>query len=438
MTSGNLSEEPIAHRDEDALARLGGIADLFLVHDREIEARADDSVARVVAGASAGHAPGPRLRALPGGGVAPASPPGAGLRGAPQERLLPGLGRRGGRSAPTSEIWRTSRPCAPSRSRWRGSSASSGFGRRSSPTTSTPTTSPPATRWIAPAARASRPWPSSTTTPTPRRPWRSTRSKGRSWRSPGTAPGSGPTGRPGAASCCWPASTASSGWPPSGPCRSPGATARCGSPGGSRWWPLDQAFDGQAPLDSLPVFDAVPAPDREVIRRMVAAGLNSPPAHGAGRLFDAVGAIALGRGGVPVRGAGGHRARRRGGRAGPTGAYPFTVDTSTVALAARLAAHRAGRRRGRAPRDPARRRLDALPPRPWPRRAPRWSGWPPTGTGGCPWWRPAACFQNARLAELLVGEFAGRFEVYLPGQVPPGDGGIALGQAVVASATAAP
>ncbi|MGA8892408.1 MAG: carbamoyltransferase HypF, partial [Anaeromyxobacteraceae bacterium] len=50
MTSGNLSDEPIAFRDEDALRRLGGIADLFLVHDREIEARADDSVARVVAG----------------------------------------------------------------------------------------------------------------------------------------------------------------------------------------------------------------------------------------------------------------------------------------------------------------------------------------------------------------------------------------------------
>src|SRR5512137_2583785 len=50
MTSGNLSDEPIAYRDEDALRRLGGIADLFLVHDREIEARADDSVARVVAG----------------------------------------------------------------------------------------------------------------------------------------------------------------------------------------------------------------------------------------------------------------------------------------------------------------------------------------------------------------------------------------------------
>jgi hydrogenase maturation protein HypF len=46
MTSGNLSDEPIAHRDDDALRRLASIADLFLAHDREIHARADDSVVR--------------------------------------------------------------------------------------------------------------------------------------------------------------------------------------------------------------------------------------------------------------------------------------------------------------------------------------------------------------------------------------------------------
>jgi hydrogenase maturation protein HypF len=50
MTSGNLSDEPIAHRDEDALARLGGVADAFVAHDREIVTRCDDSVARVIAG----------------------------------------------------------------------------------------------------------------------------------------------------------------------------------------------------------------------------------------------------------------------------------------------------------------------------------------------------------------------------------------------------
>ncbi len=49
LTSGNLTDEPLATDDEDALARLGGLADGFLTHDREIRARYDDSVTRVVA-----------------------------------------------------------------------------------------------------------------------------------------------------------------------------------------------------------------------------------------------------------------------------------------------------------------------------------------------------------------------------------------------------
>jgi hydrogenase maturation protein HypF len=44
VTSGNLSDEPICFRDAEALERLAPIADLFLVHDREIETRTDDSV----------------------------------------------------------------------------------------------------------------------------------------------------------------------------------------------------------------------------------------------------------------------------------------------------------------------------------------------------------------------------------------------------------
>ena len=51
MTSGNLSDEPLAYRNEEAIARLAGVANRFLLHDRDIDTRCDDSVARVVAGA---------------------------------------------------------------------------------------------------------------------------------------------------------------------------------------------------------------------------------------------------------------------------------------------------------------------------------------------------------------------------------------------------
>jgi hydrogenase maturation protein HypF len=47
MTSGNVSDEPIAYDDEDACERLADIADLFILHDRPIETRTDDSVMRV-------------------------------------------------------------------------------------------------------------------------------------------------------------------------------------------------------------------------------------------------------------------------------------------------------------------------------------------------------------------------------------------------------
>jgi hydrogenase maturation protein HypF len=51
MTSANLSEEPIAIDNDEALTRLGQIADAFLMHDREILQRCDDSVMAVVDGA---------------------------------------------------------------------------------------------------------------------------------------------------------------------------------------------------------------------------------------------------------------------------------------------------------------------------------------------------------------------------------------------------
>lgn len=48
MTSGNISEEPIAYLDDDAQARLSSLADAFLQHNRPIHMRVDDSVVRVV------------------------------------------------------------------------------------------------------------------------------------------------------------------------------------------------------------------------------------------------------------------------------------------------------------------------------------------------------------------------------------------------------
>ncbi|HZB97453.1 MAG TPA: carbamoyltransferase HypF [Candidatus Sulfotelmatobacter sp.] len=50
MTSGNLSEEPIAKDNDEALHRLSAIADAFLLHDRDIYARYDDSVVKVIEG----------------------------------------------------------------------------------------------------------------------------------------------------------------------------------------------------------------------------------------------------------------------------------------------------------------------------------------------------------------------------------------------------
>ncbi len=65
LTSGNVSDEPIAYRDEDARHRLSPIADAFLLHDRPIHVRTDDSVVRITGGRertlrrSRGFAPAP-------------------------------------------------------------------------------------------------------------------------------------------------------------------------------------------------------------------------------------------------------------------------------------------------------------------------------------------------------------------------------------------
>ncbi|TMR00761.1 carbamoyltransferase HypF [Actinomadura soli] len=71
LTSGNVSDEPIAYRDDDAVERLSEIADGFLTHDRPIHVRTDDSVVRVFRGRellvrrSRGYVPAPLTTARP-------------------------------------------------------------------------------------------------------------------------------------------------------------------------------------------------------------------------------------------------------------------------------------------------------------------------------------------------------------------------------------
>ena len=70
MTSANISDEPIAYQDQEAATRLEKIADGFLIHNREIHMRVDDSVTRIIADKnypirrSRGFAPNPVITPL--------------------------------------------------------------------------------------------------------------------------------------------------------------------------------------------------------------------------------------------------------------------------------------------------------------------------------------------------------------------------------------
>ena len=148
LTSGNVSDEPIAYADDDAPARLAGIADAFLAHDRPIHTRTDDSVVRVAARPADAAAPVPRLRARAAAAAAgrrrrPVLACGAELKntfclaaGPARVRLPPHRrpGELGDLRAPSPTGSSTSGGCSTSSRSW-------------SRTTCTRTTCPPSTRW---------------------------------------------------------------------------------------------------------------------------------------------------------------------------------------------------------------------------------------------------------------------------------------------------
>ena len=195
---------------------------------------------------------------------------------------------------------------------------------------------------------------------------------------------------------------------------------------------MDDAFDGDAPLDRFAVFADIPTRDLATVRQMLAQQIHVVRAHGAGRYFDAVDALGLGRTEAHYEG---QTALEWNLAADPTddGSYGFELATDGAlteidlrpcirSLARELA-------EGTSPRAVSARFHNTLAAATVAavREVLRATGPLPVAlTGGV--------FQNARLAESVTRMLGPSVPVLRHGTVPPGDGGIALGQAVIANA----
>ena len=197
---------------------------------------------------------------------------------------------------------------------------------------------------------------------------------------------------------------------------------------------LDDAFDQAAPLDCIPLFATVPRESVDIVRQMIGTGLNVPRARGVGRYFDAAGALLLERG----------QSRHEGqvalaleltADADESAVYPYAIDDRVTpwevdlrplvrALVADLTAGTpAACMAAKFHNTIVRATADCV------RAAARRVGRLPVVLSG-------GCFQNARLARGVASALAPDLAVHLHRDVPPGDGGIALGQALVADAVA--
>jgi hydrogenase maturation protein HypF len=198
---------------------------------------------------------------------------------------------------------------------------------------------------------------------------------------------------------------------------------------------IDEATGSPAAFDELPLMRQLIGRDVDGVRRMVATALNTPRARGVGRYFDAIGAIVLGRTHARYEG---QVAFELNMAADPTehATYDYFVDRSSTpseidfrpvvrgvvrdighGVAAPVIAARFHNTLANAAADVVRENAVASIDGPRPAVV---------LTGGC--------FQNVRLAERTRALLEDEFDVYLHRQVPPGDGGIALGQAAVAAA----
>jgi hydrogenase maturation protein HypF len=176
----------------------------------------------------------------------------------------------------------------------------------------------------------------------------------------------------------------------------------------------------------------VPAAEIDVVRQMIRHRLNAPLAHGVGRYFDAMGAIGLGRPRAAYEGqialewnvaaADGESGRYR---YDVVRAEPWELDLRPMvrdAVIELIGGEPAARVSARFHNTLAAATAELV------RGVSRTVGALPVALSG-------GCFQNARLTESVLRELTPEFAVYTHGSVPPGDGGIALGQAVIAGRT---
>jgi hydrogenase maturation protein HypF len=205
-------------------------------------------------------------------------------------------------------------------------------------------------------------------------------------------------------------------------------------------WRMAAAYLLDAGRDLSPLVDSVAPAMLNTVERMVARKFNSPPTTGAGRLFDAVAALAGVRRRVSYEGQAAIELEWLATGVEPDGAYPFEIaedrqagtstNTSVLDMRPMIAELVAERLRGQDPAVIARRfhstMVEAIA---------RVCGRLRAETGLNAVVLSGGVFLNALLTAEAVARLKGEgFRVYRHRRVPPNDGGLCLGQLAVAAA----
>jgi hydrogenase maturation protein HypF len=432
MTSGNISDEPLAYRDEEARARLAEIADLFLVHDRPIVTRCDDSVAQVVAGGpmllrrSRGFVPRPIPVTRPFD--APVLACGALLKNTfcfgvgDAAYLGPHIG-----DLENLETFESYQESIERMERFLGVQPevvaydlhpeylSSRYAKLRTESTKVGVQHHHAHVVSAMAEH---------------------KIAGPVFGLAYDGTGYGTDGTAWGGELLLADASAFTRVATFRPVALPGGDRAIREPWRIAVAMLEDAFEGEPPIDDLRLFRELQPEQIAVARRLIATGTNAPRSHGIGRYFDAFGALGLVRLRASYEGQLAfewNMLASDSGVARERGRYPFEIAHDAMPWMVDLrpmvrdaAYELIG---GEAPAVVSARfhnTLAAASAQLVRHAAMLFGRLRVVLTGGC--------FQNALLTERVIEELAPVFRVCLHGQVPPGDGGIALGQAVAANA----